>query len=72
MYVFWTNGLTHMHNKKVSMWKTGYFQSYGLEGIAFIQWVFIDHECEDSIMLSTSGEVNSEGAQHQTQCDKCL
>lgn len=61
MYIFPTNGWIHMINKRVVIWRTGYFYSRYL-GATFLQYIFIDHEYEDDIVLSTSGKVNSEGA----------
>lgn len=44
-------------NERVVMWRTGYFQRWDLEGIAFIQWDFIDHKHEGGMVLGTPEEV---------------
>lgn len=73
-YILWVNG--RIHTLRKGDWceeQVLFQQNPEIQEVLFsLGEIFIDPESEDGIMLVASGEVNSEGAQHQIECNKCL
>lgn len=72
MYVFWTNGWTYMHNKKVVTWKTGIiFEVVIWRVLLSFNELFLTVSVRAALCWAHQRRWTVD-IQHETQPDKCL